>query len=75
MKKRKIKSLRLQKNSIATFNNPAMVKGGQQTEETRPVGCKSGCFCLTIECPTDSMDVRCFTYHPNKTLCVAPPNP
>lgn len=74
MKKRNFKSLRLQKKAIASFNH-TVNGGGQQTEETRPVGCRSGCFCLSIECPTDSMGAGCFTYDPNNTLCIAPPNP
>ncbi|WP_046759219.1 hypothetical protein [Kordia jejudonensis] len=67
MKKKSLKSLKLNKKLISSVNQPV---GG------RGLGYFSIPFsdcCLTAPCPTESEEGRCYTENPNE--CIAPPNP
>ncbi len=69
MKKRNLKSLKINKQLISRVNNATVVGGGMG-----PGPLYSFLIaCLTEECPTDSKQVGCYTQNPLE--CIAPPNP
>lgn len=69
MKKKSLKSLKLNKESICTFNTTITGGGLGPIEQTI---FKTGCA-LTTCCPTESLVGFCYTQNPNE--CIAPPNP
>lgn len=60
MKKRNLKSLKINKQLISRVNTMNAVVGGSTMN-------------LTTRCPTDSMKLGCYTLNPLE--CIAPPNP
>lgn len=71
MKKRNLKSLKINKQLISRVNNTSVVGGGGKQPEP------SSSYiieCITRECPTESQDTGCYTMDPFNN-CIAPPNP
>jgi hypothetical protein len=69
MKKRNLKSLKINKQLISKVNNVSIATGGRA-----PGPLYSYLIaCLTEECPTDSKGLGCYTQNPLE--CIAPPNP
>lgn len=70
MKKRNLKSLKINKQLISRVNAMNTVIGGGMG----PGPLYSYLIaCLTKECPTDSKGLGCYTQNPLE--CIAPPNP
>lgn len=69
MKKKSLKSLKLNKELICGFNTSITGGGKGPAEETIFA---TNCA-LTTCCPTESMLGFCYTENPNE--CIAPPNP
>lgn len=69
MKKKSLKSLKLNKESICAFNTTITGGGLGPIEKTI---FKTDCD-ITTCCPTESLFGFCYTENPNE--CIAPPNP
>ncbi len=69
MKKKSLKSLKLNKESICAFNTTITGGGLGPILKSFPL---TNCD-LTTCCPTESMVGPCYTENPNE--CIAPPNP
>ncbi len=69
MKKKSLKTLKLNKELICTFSTS--ITGGGLGPEEKTIY-KTKCD-ITTCCPTESLFGFCYTQNPND--CIAPPNP
>jgi hypothetical protein len=68
MKKKSLKSLRVNKQVISSVNSISVVGGGKSLGPLYTFIIE----CLTEECPTESQQSICYTLNPLN--CIAPPN-
>jgi hypothetical protein len=69
MKKKNLKTLKINKQLISKENNNSVTGGGMGPGPLYTIVIE----CLTEECPTESQEGFCYTVNPLR--CIAPPNP